>query len=516
MDVTGSSGDLHLNPFYAYEGGSLEDSTHAAVLENNVTRALVITIEQTPGLGGRLVRFLVSRDRARAGLHLNARLDEKPIVDLQSGTSRNARDLVRQCKTRFILGISQQGTVPDQGSASDAIPGSVMGAIERVGSESTPHLKDAILSLVDDLQARDTVSDDFRGEVFSRLGEILGMDSDVASHHWVTPEALSYLADSLGGSRPDAWVIFPRSGVGVVLESKVRTELYDAQLRRHARDSLGSPGAPWVVCRWKDVYEFTRQERAIFPYVLGEYLEAVGVAGFTGVKDWSDENRNAEVVRALMEDALPGVSAYFHERGLDVSMEKKRTGSWFAYYVPGQKFYRNVHFTIALQDTGRLDFGLKIPNAASKATRTAFRSLLLNRSDFLSILASMRNAVPELWITVWQRHMRGKRWLYDMVLDATLEFDVDVVLDQASSVLHLKSFPSYLDMLEQIENGPFNKETTIVARYSIDPEDNRRSYVEGDLGRRYRRDPRSSDFVDEVVDLVRDFWPLFETLYIPP
>lgn len=512
----GHSGDPHLNPFYSYGGGSLENSAEAAVLEDNFTRALAVTVELTGTMGGPLFHFLVSRNRSPSRVALGVHLAERPIVDLQSGVSRDMLGRMDECNTRLVLGISPRGLVPSRSIAGETIPDQIGSIIDNVADQSRGELKTKILGLVDDLSEVEAPSDATRQDVATRLGDLLGFEGKEENYSWVSPEALSYLADSLGGSRPDAWLIFPQSKVGVVLESKLRTELYEAQLRRHARDSLGMPEAPWVICRWKDVYDFANRQKAKLPRLLGDYLEAIGVAGFTGVKEGLDENQSARVVRALMEDALPSVSSHFRGKGLDVSMEKRRTGSWLVYYVPGQRFNENVHLTVVLHDSGRLDFGLKIPNAATRGTRAKFQRLLRTRREFVSILAAIRQQVPELWITVRHRHMRGKRWIYDMIPDAMLEFDVDVVLEHVAAPPHMKFFPQYLEMLEQMETGPFNKEITVEARYHVNPEDNRRSYVEVDLGRRYRREPSNPDFVDEVVDLVKAFWPLFDALYSPP
>jgi len=92
--------DSHLNIFNSYSQGGFDNSKEIRVLEDNVTRALIICLKEIDSFA---IIFLEDI--------LSLKINKKPQFDLQHLNGIN-KSIVKNCPKKYLLGISPTGNNP--------------------------------------------------------------------------------------------------------------------------------------------------------------------------------------------------------------------------------------------------------------------------------------------------------------------------------------------------------------------------------------------------------------------
>ena len=279
--------DRHLNLFHGYAQGDHESLDRGRVLENNVTRALLLLLRSSPRhLQERLIEEIAGVPVDKADLVFDLQAPKEPAIDAlrRSNMSR-----------KVILGIA-----PRIQPAEVEFPKTVEDAVTRALAQRAPEVpragkkREGAVALRQEIESiRKSIEDDGRDPpepelLRRRIGNILGVETtdlrELGGDADTVLTQLRYLDDLLRGSVPDGWI-----GVGegtvILLENKIRGGLVRAQLLRHRRKWFPNADEQVEIRQrsWADVYRIVADlaqatlDSGIFAKQFVQYLEGEDV-----------------------------------------------------------------------------------------------------------------------------------------------------------------------------------------------------------------------------------------------
>ena len=248
--------DKHLNIFYAYRHGNYRDTERERILEDNVTRALMIVLKSSCVLTREfLLKF--------AGIDTCGPYE----YDLQSkleSTDSGVKDSRRVPGKRLIV-IARKAECPESLQISDEI----LNGFESCLKDDAGRLQKSLSKLCDVIREKSPE----RKEIESKLKETLGVgNKNVEGFDLGNPDLPSYFYELTFGSRPDASITSVKTNV--LFENKLHGGVTDVQVQRHLRENFGEGFQPKYLVRpasvgngkpnqipvllwtWTDVYEF--------------------------------------------------------------------------------------------------------------------------------------------------------------------------------------------------------------------------------------------------------------------
>ena len=245
---------------------------------------------------------------------------------------------------------------------------------------------------------------------------------------------------------------------------------------------------------------------------------------FKGVRPFADRfpdahKETAADLRDLMAAAEPRVRNLFQQsQGIRLKFRDSVNvfmpgDAWDVFYVDGETYNDNCHFTVALYHRA-LEIALTVPNHAKNRQWERFNTLARDKDKFLEILKTLRAEVPELWIRLWHRHDMGGQKL---VQDGEARFKVDTIygfdIEQTEN-RYFKPASSWYVLLKELVserlNHRFNLEVQFYVPYFIEADDPRRQYREKIAP--YLSGPDQPEFLDEAVRVIQTFGPFFTYL----
>ena len=250
--------DKHLNIFYAYRHGGYRDTERERILEDNVTRALMIVLRSSCVLTRKFLAKFAAID------------SEGPYeYDLQS----ELQDVELWTKNRIgtpakrLIVIEKNAQLPRTMKIADGVLNDF--EISLKDDSSRKRLQNGLSRLCDSIREEGQSEQRIEGRLKRALGiEHKNTDDSDLGH----PDLPSYLYGLTLGSRPDASIT--TENINVLFENKLHGGVTDVQIRRHLRVSFGkgfqpdyrvrstSVGRaeenliPVPIWAWSDVYEF--------------------------------------------------------------------------------------------------------------------------------------------------------------------------------------------------------------------------------------------------------------------
>ena len=250
--------DKHLNVFYAYRHGNYRDTERQRILEDNVTRALIVTLQSSNTLTREfLKKFACVNSSGPFGYDLQSKLRD---------VNSEAKNGQRLPSKRLIV-IDKRAECPRTMKIADWILDDFESQLEYHNSHK--RLRNRLSRLCDDIREESLK----KQEIECRLKWILEIeDKNTEGSGLDHPDLPPYLHDLTRGSRPDGSIT--SGNVNVLFENKLHSGVTDLQIRRHLRESFGEgfqPGycvqptrlkrggsttIPVLIWSWSDVHEF--------------------------------------------------------------------------------------------------------------------------------------------------------------------------------------------------------------------------------------------------------------------
>ena len=293
--------DRHLNIFYSYRQGNFEDAEGERVLEDNVTRALIIVLQSSDLLTQEFLKEFT-------GVNPDAPYD----YDLQSKNESDdlEADRPRRPRGKCVVVVAEHPEIPN----SLPVPDVAMREFESHVENNRSRLRSDLARLSDQVRKGGLRRED----VHNRLKQLLELnDTDVDRGDLSDPALPFYLYQLTFGSRPDAWITSPSSRFIALFENKLHAGISDAQIRRHIRENFEGglqpkyflreknieverSQVPVVLWSWRDVCAFfsrfrDEQPLSIDPesyYIVRQFLDYLEVVGMSEVKFTQDDFLN--------------------------------------------------------------------------------------------------------------------------------------------------------------------------------------------------------------------------------
>jgi hypothetical protein len=290
-----------LNVFYSYSQGSFEDIREEKTLEDNVTRALIVTLNSSPVLTSHFLHKFLGTPESVGEYHYG----------LQAKWEGFSSDLpiakgLRRRQKGFILGVAPDkiSNEPENRKLNE-LADMLQKKLVLTGKDEkgTQTIRKSLNDAGRECSENGGISSGLRERLKDYLGqEIMQWLLDEKS----AAENLRYLYELLGGSRPDAIVHDTLNNITVIIENKIHGSIVPVQIVRHIRENFGKQFSPeWpdssdkglstkdkipvLICSWrKDIYPFFKgvlsapeyQKDAKVNFLieqLVEYLEETGM-----------------------------------------------------------------------------------------------------------------------------------------------------------------------------------------------------------------------------------------------
>jgi hypothetical protein len=314
--------DRHLNVFHSYSQGELGNIEREKLLENNVTRAFVITLRSSPSAGKWLLNKVFGIETSgEFGYELQAMVG-KPSEEPSSP---------EKWRRRFVLGITREKEEPRHRE----IPASIVDRVskisekpkksEEISQEQTRRklrlqrlLNDRVSELDSENESQERKEkDSAKSKEIAELLEVPAKDVEN-----LDSSDLRYLYDLTGGSKPDAIIIDKQKKYAVLVESKIHGPIVDAQIMRHIQrnfdtsllpryyfygkqeSALSEGKVPVCICTWRDIYSLFKEFRGEpecksdpkLNFMVEQFLEFLEGNNMGEIKfkqkdflDWEDE-----------------------------------------------------------------------------------------------------------------------------------------------------------------------------------------------------------------------------------
>ena len=290
--------DNHLNLFYSYSQGGSDNVEEERIIEDNITRALIITFKENPYFAKTFLKE-VFLDK----ITIPSKVDNDFFeYDLQNITERSIKKLLQNYTNKYILCISpnkDDKDIKDSINEKNKNPQliSIINWIDelyKLAEEKNIEAIDQIrlfrkylknsISNINKITLEDNRSDfqilkKYTRDIFydkddnwrfkycnKKLEEQResGFDKKM-EFDWVSIKSLKYLYDISFGSRPDGWIWSDKGNdkFVVLIENKINGSLYKEQIIRHITrpDGLKSKLSEIQIeiITWEEVVEIVEQ-----------------------------------------------------------------------------------------------------------------------------------------------------------------------------------------------------------------------------------------------------------------
>lgn len=280
--------DPRFNVFYSYSQGNLDtDVNEEKVLENNLTRALIITLRSS---------LVLSQYFFHELLHIE--IDENLAYDMQA---RFDNQLVAKFR-RFVLGIAPSKSKPRRNEQLDFLAKKTAGIPET----AKKNLQNLLNHISKQLK---TTQDVDEGKII-QLAQILGVKRVELNQH-LNEDDILFLYEISRGSVPDATITDSKNKIAILVENKISGRIVDTQIRRHISNNFGhdllpryylfgedSPARendtiPVCLCSWqKDIYPIFKRfydkpecsKDLKVRFLVGQFLDYVEVLGMGSIE----------------------------------------------------------------------------------------------------------------------------------------------------------------------------------------------------------------------------------------
>jgi hypothetical protein len=265
----------HLNVFDSYSQGGFRNIEREKVLENNVTRALIVTLHNSPPAA----KYLLNR-------LFNIEFSDEFVYDLQKKLviSSDEAGVVKKWRRGLVLAIAPQKDEPRQDALLDNL--------EKKVAETAIKEKQKLQKLLGEFQQ----GEEGNSNRVRDIAKLLQSTPEIINN--LNSSDLRYLYDLSGGSIPDAIIIAPRQHTAILVESKINGAIIGTQISRHVsvnfvgglqpkyviygqqKPVVGEREVLVCICTWSDIssllvsfqkdYESQNGPKA---FLVGQFLE---------------------------------------------------------------------------------------------------------------------------------------------------------------------------------------------------------------------------------------------------
>jgi len=447
--------DIHLNLFQSYSQGKPADLVRGKPLENNVTRALIITLMKSqPIVAESFLRTLLGID------------SKDPLeYDLQDLKNPHIRDVLEKKGTKRIL----LGIAPSTATDENHFPEVIERAIDRMRKEK-PTKREESGNALKDLQAelarhRKHIEEGTfqRRHLEETLAKLPGVKMSDARQLSKDPDELSdqidYLFDLTLGSRADAWISVGDHTV-ILLENKIHGGLVRAQMLRHRAEGFRGyeDQVHWITKTWKEVYGLFDDLRSklegdnLLLDNFTDYLEDNGMGHIRFTDEHIDAFSSAndpdsrdllrvahEMIREASElctKAMPDENLVVKRRQFDSEyLGAEIVGS------PQEDFSRVIHLSVGMSGKRMGVYAIAEPKGLIEKMVANWKG---DKSKFQNEFAQILGALPYIHKWIEPVVVVTKKWFF---IPGLRSYQEDMILPVSKAVHSISDIMERLDHL---------------------------------------------------------------------
>lgn len=278
----------YLNIFHSYSQGEFGDLEKEKILENNVTRALIVTLKNAPVASQYLLDKLFGIE-----------FSEEMVYELQTtlDTLSDEDELPEKWRNRFVLAIEPQKGKVRQHELPDILIRKVAESlnVEAGRAKLQKLINELINEAANSLQQEEKAAE--HEHRINDIANLLQLSPD--SLRDLDSSDLRYLYDLTRRSLPDAIIMDKKQGTVILVESKINGNLINTQIRRHISNNFGHDLFPryaiyseeeltagkdevcTCVCSWRDIYSLLNsfcndcgcQSEPVGDFLVRQFLE---------------------------------------------------------------------------------------------------------------------------------------------------------------------------------------------------------------------------------------------------
>lgn len=343
--------DPHFNLFQAYHGGNKHDSERINRLEDNLTRAFLITLKYLPLQT--LKEFL---------LDLGFKdVPQSLCFDLQNLSDKQTLGRIQKSSQKFVLLISRYRADPSQLIIN---PSDVLKRVLDVASSEEDKELEKKLKSIRNPKGENA----FLGERLSCLEQ---------------KEAYALLHNA----RPDGWIYEPsqQSPHGILVESKVGENKQSApQIFRHITDKRYGLGVAYdaveefykknvISVSWEDVVKYIPAGTGVSEEIIKQFKEYIIMSGevinFVGLNEEYDEG----IAKGQYQLFLEKLDQFLSTKNTGIRRETRPLdGLWTRYRLSDDK--GSVFFTVAMDKQNGISCSLTVSGKKTKKINQVLES----------------------------------------------------------------------------------------------------------------------------------------------
>lgn len=271
--------DNQLNIFYSYSQGGYDSIKEIDVLENNVTRSLILTLkhcDQNELITNKFIEFITGKPCSF----------NKHDFDLQSLNEKNITDHINSMNptNRYFLGISPAG---EELTKVD-VPHNIKQVIIEIKKDKQK-VKQFITILEEYFKGENDIHDVIKFKKMLLKGNRFGLKRKDLDKWKPDRDSINYLYSLCKGSVPDAWIMGGNGNVLILIENKIYGKLSRVQNERHIHKNLKdfNKETNYIIKSWRDIYNFfvsikmKYDKNNLLVNHFVEYLEMIGLGPLT-------------------------------------------------------------------------------------------------------------------------------------------------------------------------------------------------------------------------------------------
>lgn len=381
--------DKHTNVFNSYSGGGSHSPERLEILEDNVTRALIVVLRQ------------LQKDRPtafREALRQLTNIDVESDVcfDLQSFSDAHELSVLQRSSVKRVLLITRDGGRPDWSNNQ------FKGFLEWIDQNKLD--EQALASLKSQLKQSISNGKNF---VFKSVGRNYEFGTDESQSLWelLVPEA-----------RPDAWIYEPgrrRDRMLLAIESKVGSNRVSReQIYRHVTSKRGlavkAPGREFLEqnvlsVSWSQVGEtllaVPLDRNSVASFLIDEFFKYLKLSGEIMSFEQLNRSYDGELARQQFSLVLQRLDERLKNSEIPLyRLQRPKVGLWDKYGLKGEKDKPKVNpdFAVSISPRGFV-CGLNFNYGSNKKGSNK----ILRSELFDSVLSSLQQENPEILSRYW-------------------------------------------------------------------------------------------------------------------
>lgn len=334
--------DKYLNLFYSYNQGSLKNEEKTKQLEDNLTRALIVTLQNlNSNLQKQIIGLITDKHKVES---------KGFSYDLQNTDKYNSKNNA----TKYIIILERQ-------------------KIDEITKEKLQEREKEIKPFIKLLEAEDD-----KAIWTKKVKQAIKDEKDliINSSKKIEQDKLNALYQFIHDNRPDAWILGEKEVL--LIETKIGSnQVLPEQIYRHITGKnglqigLNNPKLEIINIIWEDIQKIFRNLKPTGDkeqFLINQFLNYISMTGQTLDFNYLIEgNFDEETHKAQFELFLSKFDDALESKNIKIKRNKRnKDGLWEPYSIKNEKgqFVKYPHFTISFPPNEDLSISLTLkPNS---------------------------------------------------------------------------------------------------------------------------------------------------------